>query len=406
MGDIDGGIRGRYSDLRGIRGRYSLTGLFTLVSLLFMPRKPRIEYAGAIYHVLSRGNRQAPIFRDDSDCELFLETLGQTCERTGSVVHCYALMVNHWHGLIETPEPNLSVGMKWLQGTYTQRFNRRHKECGHLLQGRYKALLVDPDDECYFQVVSNYIHLNPARAKQIKLKDRALVNYPWSSFPFYVRPRNRPHWLCVDRVLGCWHLEDGRSGRLQYRRGMQANVDGMAVSKQPGEYDPAWSKIRRGWFWGSQAFGQQLLDKLEVIRAATQPGSLGGQEIRLHNERQAEQLKQQGLSALNLSEDDLVCMAKGAVEKKVLVWFIKHQTTVSNAWLSKQVHCGHPLFAPTPFCPRVPTPFCPFLPLNPSTDPFLPFLPFHAEGFHLQLSTGLARRTECPLLTSLLNSPG
>lgn len=307
-----------------------------------MPRKPRIEYADAIYHVMSRGNRQAPIFRDDGDCELFLDTLGQACARAGWIVHCYVLMVNHWHGLIETPEPNLSAGMKWLQCTYSLRFNRRHNECGHVFQGRYKALLIDPDDESYFRVVSNYIHLNPARAKQIQIKEGAVVNYPWSSFPLYVRTRNRPEWLHVDRVLGCWRLGDVRSGRLQYQRSIQAYADEMAGFKKPGEFDPDWSRIRRGWFWGSKQFGQTLLDRLEGVRSATKPGSLGGQEIRLYNERQAKLLKNQGLKALSLEEGDLVHMAKGAVEKKVLAWFIKCHTTVSNAWVSEQLYCGHP----------------------------------------------------------------
>ena len=103
-----------------------------------MPRKPRIEYAGAVYHVMSRGNRQEEIYRDDTDRELFLETLTEVCARTGWVVHACVLLNNHI--LLETPEPNLVVGMKWFQGTYTQRFNARIREWGHLFQGRYKAL--------------------------------------------------------------------------------------------------------------------------------------------------------------------------------------------------------------------------------------------------------------------------
>lgn len=307
-----------------------------------MPRKPRIEYEGAVYHVMSRGNRQNAIFRDGDDCGMFLETLAQAWARSGWVVHCYVLMVNHWHALIETPEANLSVGMKWLQSTYTQRFNRRHQECGHLLQGRYKALLIDPDDDMYFRVVSHYIHLNPARAKRPMLTAGGLVSYGWSSFPFYVRTKGRPEWLCVDRVLGCCRLEDTRSGRCQYRRMLQSNVDEMAACKTPGKFDPDWSKIRRGWFWGSAEFGRTLLDKLEGVRAKTKTDSLGGQAIRLHDEHQAEQLKYQALTALKLDESDLASMSKGSLDKRLLVWFVKSHTTVTNAWLSEHLHCGHP----------------------------------------------------------------
>ncbi len=95
-----------------------------------MPRKPRIEYDGAVYHVMSRGNRQEEICRDDTDRERFLETLTEVCARTGWIIHAYVLMSNHYHILLETPEPNLIVGMKWFQGTYTQRFNARHKVRG------------------------------------------------------------------------------------------------------------------------------------------------------------------------------------------------------------------------------------------------------------------------------------
>ena len=306
-----------------------------------MPRKPRIEYEGAIYHVMSRGNRQNEIFRDEGDCEIFLETLGQACARTGWIVHGYVLMVNHWHAIIETPEANLSVGMKWLHSTYTQRFNRRHRECGHLLQGRYKALMIDPDDDMYFRVVSNYIHLNPARAKRPMLTEGALVSYPWSSFPFYVRTKDRPEWLCVGRVLGCCRFDDTRSGRLQYRRMLQSYVDDMVDCRDPGKFDPDWSKIRRGWFWGSAEFGRALLDKLEGVRSKAKPDSLGGEAIRLHNERQADHLKARGLAVLKLDASDLASLPKGSHEKRLLVWFIKSHTTVSNAWLSEHFHCGH-----------------------------------------------------------------
>jgi len=236
--------------------------------------------------------------------------------------------------------------MKWLHSTYTQRFNRRHHECGHLLQGRYKALLIDPDDETYFKVISNYIHLNPARAKKIQLREGLLKNYPWSSFPGYISPKKCPPWLCVERVLDCWRFQDNRSGRLQYHRFIQGLVDDMVHHRKPGDFDPQWSKIRRGWFWGSKQFGQLLLDKLDDLRSTTKPDSLAGPEIRLHNERQAEQLKQQGLQVMGLTEDDLLKLPKGAAEKRVLAWFIKHQTMVSNSWISEQLHGGHPANVP------------------------------------------------------------
>jgi REP element-mobilizing transposase RayT len=107
-----------------------------------MPRKLRMEYEGAIYHVMSRGNRRENIFRDEADRERFLGTLAEACGKTGWQVHAYCLMRNHFHLVLETPQANLVAGMKWLLGVYTKRFNIRHKQCGHLFAGRYKALVV------------------------------------------------------------------------------------------------------------------------------------------------------------------------------------------------------------------------------------------------------------------------
>ena len=151
-------------------------------SVLFaMARKVRIEFPGAVYHVLDRGDRRETIFRDDRDREMFLAILGQACARTGWRVHAWVLMSNHYHLLVETPQPTLVAGMHWLQTTYTMRFNRRHRLCGHLFQGRYKAILVDSEEGGYFAVLSDYIHLNPVRRG---LCERA-VQWKWSSAGHY-----------------------------------------------------------------------------------------------------------------------------------------------------------------------------------------------------------------------------
>src|SRR6266853_279489 len=111
-----------------------------------MARKLRIRYEGAVYHVMNRGDHQEDIFRSDQDCELFLETLRETCAKIDWQIHAWCLMSNHFHLVVKTPNGNLVAGMKWLLGTYTSRFNRLHKLFGHLFSGRYKALLVDDSD--------------------------------------------------------------------------------------------------------------------------------------------------------------------------------------------------------------------------------------------------------------------
>jgi putative transposase len=191
-----------------------------------MARKVRIQYPGAIYHVMNRGDRREAIFEDDEDRERLLQTLTEACEKTGWQVHAYCLMRNHFHLVIETPQPNLVVGMKWLLGTYTSRYNRRHKEFGHLFSGRYKALIVDGSGNGYLKTVCDYVHLNPARAKVLK-PEQPLSAFAWSSYPQYLAaPSRRPSWLRVDRLLGEWGIpKDSEAGRrvfeerMEWRRG-------------------------------------------------------------------------------------------------------------------------------------------------------------------------------------------
>ena len=142
-----------------------------------MARKLRVEYPGAVYHVMNRGDRREPIFRDDADRQRFVNTLGEACGKTGWQVHALCLMPNHFHMVLETPRGNLVAGMKWFLGTYTGRFNRRHKLFGHLLSGRYKALIVDGSRNGYLKALCDYVHLNPARAKLLRVQ-QLLRAYP------------------------------------------------------------------------------------------------------------------------------------------------------------------------------------------------------------------------------------
>src|SRR5579859_4039299 len=189
---------------------------------LGMARKLRVEYPGAIYHVINRGDRREAIFRDDADRKLFVSTLEKACEKTGWQVHAYCLMSNHFHLVVETPRGNLVAGMKWFLGTYTGRFNRRHKLFGHLFSGRYKSLIVDGSGTGYLKTVCDYVHLNPVRAGLIGPR-QSLHTCPWSSYGQYLKPPSRrPPWLRVDRLLGEWAIQhDDRPGRRQFQTHME-----------------------------------------------------------------------------------------------------------------------------------------------------------------------------------------
>ena len=131
-----------------------------------MARKLRLQYPGAIYHLMSRGDRREPVFLDDPDRQFVPVDPGQSLqEKTGWQVHAYCLMSNHFHLVIETPKGNLVAGMKWLLGTYTARFNRKHKLVGHLFSGRYKSLLVDNSGNGYLKTVCDYVHFKPGASQ-------------------------------------------------------------------------------------------------------------------------------------------------------------------------------------------------------------------------------------------------
>src|SRR5438067_1544611 len=167
-----------------------------------MARKLRVQYAGAMYHVMNRGDRREDIFCDDNDRRRFLETLDEACQKTSWQIHAFCLMTNHFHVVLETPQANLVAGMKWLLGTYTSRFNRRHKEFGHLFSGRYKALIVDGSGSGYLRTVCDYVHLNPVRAKLLK-PEQSLESFAWSSYLHYLKAaKARPFWMRVDRLFG------------------------------------------------------------------------------------------------------------------------------------------------------------------------------------------------------------
>src|SRR5437016_13820780 len=133
-----------------------------------MARNLRLQYPGAIYHVINRGDRRESIFLDANDQRLFLRTLEEVCEKTAWEIHAFCLMPNHFHLVLETPQPNLVAGMKWFLGTYTARFNRKHKLFGHLFSGRYKALILDSATPGYLKTACDYVHLNPVRARLLR----------------------------------------------------------------------------------------------------------------------------------------------------------------------------------------------------------------------------------------------
>jgi REP element-mobilizing transposase RayT len=295
-----------------------------------MPRQLRIEYEGAIYHVMNRGDQGEPIFRDDADRKRFLDTLGEACGKTDWQVHALCLMGNHFHLVIETPKGNLVGGMKWLLGTYTGRFNRRHELAGHVFSGRYKALLVDATTPGYFRTVCHYVHLNPVRARLLS-PEQALREYAWSSYPAYLQPATRRWpWLRVDRLLGDMGLpRDSAAGRREFARQTEQR------RRQEGD-EAQWRGIRRGWFFGDEALKAELLAQASEKVGAQHYGA----DRQESGEAKAERVALEELAKLGWTEADLAQRRKGDPGKVRIARRLRRETMMTLAWIAGRLRMG------------------------------------------------------------------
>jgi len=302
-----------------------------------MARKARLEFAGAVYHLLDRGDRREAIFRDAADRQRFLETLGEVCERTGWRVHAFVLMSNHYHLLVETPQANLVAGMRWFQTTWTMRFNRRHRLCGHLFQGRYTSIVVDPEERSYLVTLSDYIHLNPVRAGLVGREQR-LFDYQWSSYPLFAAKAGRPTWFEPARVLGELDLEDTAAGRRRYAERMRRR----AVEESCPDRQADNARLRRGWCLGGPSFRERMLRLLEATGEKLSQGKeMDGAVRRSHNQDEADRLLRAGLRYFDLAADGLVQLRKNDRRKLAIARLIRRRTAVDNRWIAERLALGH-----------------------------------------------------------------
>ena len=278
---------------------------------------------------MNRGDRREPIFKAETDRQRFLETLGEACAKTGWRVHAYVLMPNHFHLVVETPQPNLVAGMKWFLGTYTSRFNRRHKLFGHLFSGRYKSLIVDGSGSGYLKRVCDYVHLNPARAK-LAAADEPLKSFAWSSWPAYLlAPSKRPAWLRVDRLLGEWGIpKDSPAGRQRLEQALEARRG----AEEGEEFKP----IRRGWCLGEETFRKELLAQMCARLGAEHYGEERSETA----EAMAEQIIAAELKRRRWKEADLRMRPKGHSVKVALAARLRTETTMTVGWIAERLGMG------------------------------------------------------------------
>ncbi len=216
-----------------------------------MPRPPRIEFEGALYHVTARGVLRETIARDDYDRSRWMYYLKQAVRRFGLELHAFALMSNHYHLFLSTPRANLGKAMQYLNGAHAMYFNTRHKRTGHLFERRYHAVLVE--DEGHYLEVSRYVHLNPVRAGIVKRPE----DYIWSSYPGYHRGRKTLPWLNYSQVLA----EFGER-KMAYRRYREFIADGIGKKIRP-----PWADALGGWLLGSRRFAAKIYTILSTDRS-------------------------------------------------------------------------------------------------------------------------------------------
>ena len=310
-----------------------------------MARSIRIEYSGAFYHVMARGNRRESIFLDDDDRRFFLKALGEACGMTGWRVHAWVLMNNHYHLLLETPEPNLVSGMQWLQNTYTRRFNTRHRLWGRLFGDRYKAVPVEGSGY-YYETLLDYIHLNPMRAGLAKRKSEiGLLDYPWSSVAggYALPPGKRARWLAGEEGLKAFGCPDTAKGRRSWlerleRRESQENGANCGLPTVPEAADARRSSLQRGWYWGSQEFAARLLKIGEAaLKKARHRDYRASEESRAHGEDVALKLLKEGLAAAGLTPGRIREIPGSDARKVAIATAIWQNTTMNMQWIAERL---------------------------------------------------------------------
>jgi len=211
-----------------------------------MTRPLRIEYAGAVYHITSRGNEKKAVFKDDQDRINFLNTLQHVNKRYNWLCHAYCMMDNHYHLLIETPDGNLSLGMRQLNGVYTQLFNKLHQRTGHLFQGRYKSILIQKDS--HLLEVCRYVVLNPVRARMVERPE----DWKWSSYRATAGRESAPPCLTADWILGQFSRTRGKAGK-KYRQFVEWGIGKETI----------WREVKGQSILGEDDFVEGLISHIK-----------------------------------------------------------------------------------------------------------------------------------------------
>ena len=291
-----------------------------------MARKLRIQYEGAIYHVINRGNYRRDVFESVGAAQAFEEALIEACEVNGWKLHAHVVMRNHYHLAVETPRANLVEGMHWLQSTFATRFNRLRQERGHLFQGRYQALLIE--DAAALARVVDYIHLNPVRAGIVTTEQ--LGGFRWSSLRRFAREGRPAVFACAD-WLARRGLADSPEGLSAYRVYLTALARDEAEQKKLGL-----EKLSVGWAIGSEGWRRAIAK--DHAQRALNPGMEAAELNGLKQTHWAQvldaELQRREKSRADASGD--ICGAPWKIEVAARL----RQEGASYAWITGELHMG------------------------------------------------------------------
>ena len=302
-----------------------------------MARQLRIQVSGAFYLVTNKSEARNGLFRDDDERRIFLDCLMETCNKTGWKIHAYSLVKEGYFLLLECPEPNLVDGMKWFQGAFTAKVNKKRNRRESLFPRRYRSVIIDPKAKGIFKAAGDFIHSAPVWNKSTKAN---LANFKWSSLLDYKAPKSkRAKWIQTSKILGDSKLKDDTTGRKKYYQQVSSAGKMASGSHIDEELAAEWKPLQRGWFYGSKKFHQDLLSNIAKARAGKTPGKSSPKNT--HGEAMARNIIKSGLKALKLTEAKLNKLPLGADEKIALASVLRNKTTISQDWISKKLKMGH-----------------------------------------------------------------
>jgi REP element-mobilizing transposase RayT len=294
-----------------------------------MARRLRLEFPGACYHVINRGNYRTDIFSAEDTKIAFEECLFEACTKWNWLLHAFIVMRNHFHLAMGTPKANLVLGMQWLQATFANRFNRLRREQGHLFQGRYQALLIGGESTLGF--VCDYIHLNPVRANLLPLE--LLQDYRHSSYWYLLCPSVRPDCLNLQTALKAAGLADNPSGWTDYAGHLAKEMANSIKTNR------RYVNLRRGWAIGSDAFKAEVISQhapAGLARAWTVPGA---EQMRA---AQWEKYLDKILVVLGRSVEEAKAAPKSEPWKLAVATWMRDSARARHNWLSEKLALGTP----------------------------------------------------------------